>query len=430
VPEKKADRSVAQCGERLQRGTERLYSAHSTRHMSEQLSSSYRAVVNDAQALLMRPVRYYAKDRPLNTVVIYGVIKAIVLLGAIGASLLYQPQALLQTPMFLAKTDGVWYTGIAYQGYAFSYPYSAPFPPLFPFLIKIFSVNIPALMPWVAVLLANSFSFLGLYFLYKLAPLVVDEKYRLRVCFAYMVFPVLTVCNLVSYTEPLFLAFTIGAYYFWKRSRFGFAALLAILSVFTRQVGAFILVIFLVDMLYGYVSGRERSRAVKQLAVIGATCAGVAMLGLFYYYTFGDPFAAARIQATLWHNSFSVTNLFENVRIYGFEGLSRVTLNYPLNYSAVPILLIDALLVAATALFLLKRDPALSAYALVLLVMFLSLSQIMSFVREVAAIFPLYFFLGFLLSVDWKKNGIIGVIALVVAVQNMFLWITIGEWLF
>ena len=361
--------------------------------MKEQLSSSCRAVVNCAQALLMRTVYYYGKDKPLNTLVTYWVIKAIVLLGAIGASLLYQPQALLQTPMFLAKTDGVWYMGIAYEGYAFSYPYSAPFAPLYPFLIKVFSVNDPALMPWVGVLLANAFSFLGLYFLYRLVPLVVDEQYLLRVCFAYMVFPALTVCNLISYTEPIFLAFTIGAYYFWKRSRFGFAALLAILSVFTRLYGAVILVIFLVDALYRYVSGRERSRAVKQLAVIGATCAGVAMLGLFYYYTFGDPFAAARIQATLWHNSFSVTNLLENVRIYGFEGLSRVTLSYPFNFSAAPILLIDALLVVATALFLLKRDPALSAYALVLLVMFLSLSQIMSFMRYVAAIFPLYFFL-------------------------------------
>lgn len=391
---------------------------------------SCHAIRNGLGSLLMRPAHYYTKDRPLNTLVTYGVIKAIVLLGAIAASLLYQPQALLQTPMFLAKADGVWYTGIAYEGYAFSYPYSAPFAPLYPFLIKVFSVNDPALMPWVGVLLANAFSFLGLYFLYRLVPLVVDEQYRLRICFAYMVFPALTVCSLISYTEPLFLAFTIGAYYFWKQSRFGFAALLAILSVFTRLYGAVILVIFLVDTLYGHVSGRKRSGAINQLAVIGATCAGVATLGLFYYYTFGDPFAAARIQATLWHNSFSITNLLENVRIYGFEGLSRVTLSYPFNFSAVPILLIEALLVVATAIFLLKRDPALSAYALVLLVIFLSLSQIMSFMRHVAAIFPLYFLLGFLLSVDWKKNVTIGAIALVVAIQNMFLWIIVGEWLF
>jgi hypothetical protein len=80
--------------------------------------------------------------------------------------------------------------------------------------------------------------------------LVVNEKYRLRVCFAYMVFPVLLVCNLVSYSEPIFLAFTIGAYYYWKREKFGYAALLAVFSIFTRRVGAmFPLYLFLGLML-------------------------------------------------------------------------------------------------------------------------------------------------------------------------------------
>lgn len=71
---------------------------------------------------------------------------------------------------------------------------------MYPLLIKIFSLNQPTLMPWVEVLISNAFSFIGLYFLYKLVPFVVNEKYRLRVCFAYMVFPVLLVCNLVSYS--------------------------------------------------------------------------------------------------------------------------------------------------------------------------------------------------------------------------------------
>ena len=386
---------------------------------------SFHAIRNGLGSLLTRPAHYYTKDTPLHTLVVYGVIKAIVLLGAIGASLLYQPLALLQNPTFLAGWDGGIYRGIAQEGYIFIYPKSAVFPPLYPILIKLFSLNDPALMPWVGVIIANAFSFLGLYFLYMLAPLVVEEKYRLRVCFAYMVFPVLAVCSLLSYSEPLFLAFTIGAYYFWKQSRFGFAALLAILSVFTRLVGVFILVIFLLDTLCGYVSQRERSRAVKQCAVIGATCAGIAVLFLFNYYTFGDPLAALHVEATLWENTMSVTSLLDNVRIYGFEGLSGIALNY----SAVPILLIDALLVVATALFLLKRGPALSTYSLVLLVTFLSLSTLMSFVRYVAAIFPLYLFLGFMLSDDWKKNLTIGIIAIVVAVQNMFLWIS-GAWLF
>jgi hypothetical protein len=178
-------------------------------------------------------------------------------------------------------------------------------------------------------------------------------------------------------------------------------------------------------MLHGYVSRRDPSRAIRQLGVIAAIYAGVAMLGLFYYYTFGDALAPARIEATLWDNAVSVSNLFDNVRIYGFEGLSGVVVNY----SAVPILLVDVLLVVAAALFLLKRSPALSVYSLVLLVVFLSLATPMSFVRYVAAIFPLYFFFGFLLSDDWKKTVTIGAIAIVVAIQNMFLWIS-GVWLF
>jgi hypothetical protein len=384
----------------------------------------------------MRAIHYYTKDTPRNTLVVYAAIKIVVLLGTILVSLRYQPSALLKNPMFLANYDGVWYRGIAYQGYAYNspnlaaaagLPNSAAFPPMYPFLIKIFSLNQPILMPAVEVLISNAFSFLGLYFLYKLAPFVVNEKYRLRVCFAYMVFPVLLVCNLVSYSEPIFLAFTIGAYYYWKREKFGYAALLAIFSIFTRQVGAFILVIFAVDMLYGYVSHRERSRVIRELAAIAITCAGVAMLYLFYLYRFGNPFIVSSVEAANWKNTLSVANLFNNVRTYGFQVPSLV----PFNYAIVPILLVDILLVVATILALVKRDLALSAYSFVSLVFSLLLRPAgnNSFVRYIAAIFPLYLFLGLMLSENWRKNIVIGIIAIVIAMQNMFIWIS-GAWLY
>src|SRR5450756_1759903 len=126
--------------------------------MSGELLSYYSAVARRAKALLKCPLHYYLKDRPLNTVVMYALIKAIVLLSAVLLSLRYQPSALFRNPVFLANWDGNWYRGIAYHGYAFGYPYSAAFPPMYPLLIKIFSLNQPALMPWVEVLISNAFS--------------------------------------------------------------------------------------------------------------------------------------------------------------------------------------------------------------------------------------------------------------------------------
>jgi len=394
--------------------------------MRKELSSAYHAVENGAHALATRALQYYTKDTPLNTLVVYAVIKALVLLGAVLASLRYQPIALFQNPVFLERWDGGWYLAIASQGYAAGYPNSAAFPPMYSLLIKIFSLNQLALMPWVEVLISNAFSFIGLYFLYKLVPFVVNEKYRLQVCFAYMVFPVLLVCNLVSYSEPIFLAFTIGAYYFWKREKFGYAALLAICSIFTRQVGAFILVIFLVDMPYGYLAHRERSRVIRQLVVIALTCAGVAALYLFYLWRFGNPFIVASVEASNWGASLSVGNFFNNLRTYGFEA----PFSARFNYAVVPIFLVDTLLVVATILALLKKDLALSAYSFVTLATCVALtSWPYSFVRLIAAIFPLYLFLGLMLSDDWRKNIVIGVIAVVIAMQNLFIWIS-GAWLY
>jgi len=52
-----------------------------------------------------------------------------------------------------------------------------------------------------------------------------------------------------------------------------------------------------------------------------------------------------------------------------------------------------------------------------------------SFVRYIAAIFPLYIFLGLTLYENWHKNIVIGIIAIIIAIQNMYIWIS-GNWLY
>jgi hypothetical protein len=102
----------------------------------------------------------------------------------------------------------------------------------------------------------------------------------------------------------------------------------------------------------------------------------------------------------------------------------------PFNYAILPVFLIDTLLIIATIVTMLKRDIALSAYSFVSLATYLLLNTWPnSFVRLVAGIFPLYIFLGLMLSDNWQKNIVIGAIAVVIATHNMFIWIS-GAWLY
>ena len=83
-------------------------------------------------------------------------------------------------------------------------------------------------------------------------------------------------------------------------------------------------------MLYVYFSHRERSRVIRELAVIAITCAGVAMLYLFYLYRFGNPFIVSSVEALNWKGTLSVANLFNNVGTYGFQTPARCPLTTPL----------------------------------------------------------------------------------------------------
>jgi hypothetical protein len=151
------------------------------------------------------------------------------------------------------------------------------------------------------------------------------------------------------------------------------------------------------------------------------------MLYLFYLYRFGNPFIVSSVEAAFWEDTLSVANVFNNVGAYGF-GVPSLK---PFNYAIVPIFLVDILLVVATILALVKRDLALSTYSVVSLVFSLLLHPggCNSFVRYIAAIFPLYLFLGLMLSDNWRKNIVIGTIAVVIAIQNMYIWIS-GTWLY
>jgi hypothetical protein len=398
---------------------------------------SLSAITLSLKQIAARPVRYYLNDRASNTLITYGAIKIVVLVGAIVVVLAATKFHFLNTfpvfPSSLTKWDGGWYISIARSWYAEFYPEAAVFPPLYPLLIKVFSLNQPSAMPWVAIIISNVFSFIALYFLYRLVPLIMDERYRLQVCFAFMVFPVLLVCTLVAYSEAVFLAFTIGAYYYWKRSKLGLAALFAICAVFTRQVGVFIFIIFVVDMLYEYWAKRDTKRVLAQLAAVGATIAGIGALFLFYYVRFGNPFIVSQVYSSYWGQNFTLQHVLNNL-LFSLIGVDIQPPLYPPSpYSVIPspapLVITGALALIATAICLYKRNTGLALYSLLSLLLFLSGATRVSYLRYIAATFPIYLFFGLMLSDHWKKNIIIGIVAIVIAIENLFIWMS-GSWLY
>jgi len=91
---------------------------------------------------------------------------------------------------------------------------------------------------------------------------------------------------------------------FWKQDRFGLAAALANRSVFARQVGILILVIFCCAMLHEYWYKRDKKRVLRQLAATVATAVGVGALYLFLLCAFGTPFIVAQVEASRWNQTF------------------------------------------------------------------------------------------------------------------------------
>lgn len=86
-------------------------------------------------------------------------------------------------------------------------------------------------------------------------------------------------------------------------------------------------------------------------------------------------------------------------------------------------MLLMTIVIIATALFFYKKELSLSVYAITQLIVYLSMARPNSFFRWAASIFPIYLFFGYLLFVDWRKNAFVGILAVTVVIQNLYVWI-------
>lgn len=146
---------------------------------------------------------------------------------------------------FWCNYDAAYFTDIAQNGYGSA---SAAFFPGFPIIIFLFShifsfISIKIL----AVVLANIFTFLAVWQVYRYAKLTTqNEDIALETAVFMLCFP-FSLFLALGYSEPLFLLAAISSFYCLRKERYIAAGLWGALASMTRLVGAVLIPALLVE---------------------------------------------------------------------------------------------------------------------------------------------------------------------------------------
>jgi Gpi18-like mannosyltransferase len=212
-----------------------------------------------------------------------------------------------------AQYDSLVYLDVAKNGYSADYAGSGNYGwfPLFPLLIRIFSVIGYDLS---AFLVANVASFIAVIVLYYLVREELDESRARKACFYLLLFP--TAFYLTAmYTESLFIMLAISSFYFARKEKWLFSGICGALAAVTRMQGVFI---FLpVFYIYLRKKGFDIRKIKPDFAFIWLIPLSLGIFFSYLYFLTGDFFVQFRVQENFgrtitypWVGFLNVLNSF------------------------------------------------------------------------------------------------------------------------
>jgi hypothetical protein len=155
----------------------------------------------------------------------------------------------------LSRWDAAWYVEIARDGYRYEpgVPSNASFFPLYPLLIR--AVHALLLLPendywWlvIAIAISNVALLIGLTYFRALLAMGFGEDLISRTITYLLIFPTTFFFSAV-YSESLFLALTVAAFYYARTNRWLLACILAALATLTRSQGMILALPLLIEYL-------------------------------------------------------------------------------------------------------------------------------------------------------------------------------------
>lgn len=315
----------------------------------------------------------------------------------LGASLLRDVDPRHWGPAFFLlapwqRWDTNWYLHIAQWGYAIG-DGTTNYPPLYPLGVAVLGRILLEQYMLAAMLISNLAYIFCLVYFYKLCNRLFNIDVTRRAILFLATFP--TAFFLLSaYTDSLYLALTLAAFYYAEEKRWWPVIALTVLASLTRLQG-----IILVAPL-GYIYMQHRHWNWRKIDRHGLALAALPPVGLglylgYVYFILGD-FSFNNHLAVVWHVKFALP--WETF-FGGLVGFFDPNNTHNLIYNAMDLILL-VIFVCLIIIWAQKKLPmAYLIYSVLSMLVFLTRQGVdgffwMSLNRYVLAIFPVFMLAG------------------------------------
>lgn len=256
------------------------------------------------------------------------------------------------------------------------------FSPLYPAVIRTLlpSGIDPLLSAW---LIATIFGFASIVAFQKVTELYFSARRAALSTVLYFLFPPVLLFSGVNYSEPLFLLFSVGAWFFAKKSKFLHANVMAAFCSLARQNG----LLLLVPLALQSIKSRSKSGLVYLLIPIMASVGWL----IYGYLATGIPFVNRVALTTYWRIDPTSSSIL--------EALVRIANG---DLDGIHVILSNARIIAEGSLFVAiiillgyrayKIEQALGIYVLFstcIIIIYGFLTSPFSFARYFSFLFPI-----------------------------------------
>jgi hypothetical protein len=278
--------------------------------------------------------------------------------------------------------------------------HATAFFPLWPLLIRALSATgiTPAL---AGMLLAAAASVVAVAYLYRLAEEELGRDAGRRASLYLLFFPT-AVFLVAPYSESLFLAGAIPAFYYARRGHWIASGMYAAVAMGARAAGAFLLC----GLVLEFVRQRNFSRAVLRRVLVAAVIALLPLVafGAYLWQVKGDPLYFFTDQRLGWGRDFSgpleaLRTTWEGTRVDAGEGvLTNFVIGWRVEIVAV------ALGILALVWALIKREWGYAGYMGVYLVFLVTSTIYLSVPRMLLSMFPIVLFMAAWTGRDTRRH--------------------------